>query len=136
MVHIRVRIGAHCQIAKGRFVDYLSICRLSLQMGGPVAAKSWCATRGKHVAKHEQTLTGTLAYTEHNRACTQIEAFERPAPGLAAARQTLASDGSRTAKGGTVEPAEFTTLFLAHGLPARRAIARHSPVSTRKAFFE
>ena len=67
-MHIRVRIGAHCQIAKGRFVDYLSICRLSLQMGGPVAAKSWCATRGKHVAKHEQTLTGTLAYTEHNRA--------------------------------------------------------------------
>jgi len=36
------------------------------------------------------------------------------------ARDTLASDGSRTLPGAPVEPAEFTTLFLAHGLPARR----------------
>jgi len=57
---------------------------------------------------------------------------EGPAEGLAPAqrlepmkegahaRDTLASDGSRTVPGAPVEPAEFTTLFLAHGLPARR----------------
>ena len=61
---------------------------------------------------------------------------EEPVKACAPARQTLASDGSRAVKGGTVEPAEFTIIVLAHGLPARRAIARHSPVSTRKACFE
>jgi hypothetical protein len=59
-----------------------------------------------------------------------------PVKACAPARQTLASDGSRAAKGDIVEPAQLSTLFFAHGLPARRDIARHSPVSTRKAFFE
>jgi hypothetical protein len=36
------------------------------------------------------------------------------------ARPPKASDGSRTAKGDTVEPVTFTILVLAHGLPALR----------------
>ena len=49
---------------------------------------------------------------------------EEPVKACAPARQTLASDGSRAVKGGTVEPAQFTIIVLAHGLPARRALAR------------
>ena len=49
---------------------------------------------------------------------------EEPVKACASDRQTLASDGPRTAKGGTVEPGQFTILVLAHGLPARRALAR------------
>ena len=48
----------------------------------------------------------------------------QPVKACAPASQTLASDGSRAVKGGTVEPAQFTIIVLEHGLPARRALAR------------
>ena len=86
-------------------------------------------------AYFSRTASPRAARTVRRRRKRQSRPLERT-KACEPARQTLASDGSRTAKGGTVEPAQLSTLVFAHGLPARRAIARHSPVSTRKAFFE
>ena len=61
-----------------------------------------------------------LRVAAENRQSRPVEPIKACAP----ARQTLASDGSRAAKGGTVEPDEFTTIVSAHGLAARRALAR------------
>ena len=69
-------------------------------------------------AYFSRTATPRAARTVLRRRKRQSRPLERT-KACEPARQTLASDGSRTAKGGTVEPVRFTILVLAHGLPAR-----------------
>ena len=95
-----------------------------------------CAERPRRRGKPEGRASLTARIWSSIAVIVELPCLPRsaegPAEGLAPAqllepmkegahdRDTLASDGSRTVPGAPVEPAQFTTLFLAHGLPARR----------------